>query len=411
MQTFPLRWTTTLASVGVLIAASGCSAETAGAKDARPADDANTITIGVIAPLAGQSALPEVRSGMEAVLHQVNQVQGGINGRELRYELCESDGTPEYVVTCANNFVSKGVPVVVEVSDLTAGSAAPILKSAAIPMFGAYPTGINTDTQAAPASFYMSGGAAMHAAATLQMLKETGAKRISLAVPASTQAQDYVENLLRPAIEALPAELDVQFTDPGAINSEVLAATALTSKPEVAGVISMPEADCTNFFRSLRSQGFDGPLIGGPCSEFIEELGEDATGALRLGRVWTTASKEYAPERTQQQLEAFEEAMAAVGAKSETKMYWATASFAGLMTLADIMSTMDGEVTAASLTATLQNLKDHETWLLPNATCDGQQWPGSPGACSRAELFLTVESGGGLKPIGGDFLEINLPSK
>lgn len=374
------------------------------------ASGADEITIGVIAPLAGAAALPEIKTGLDAVQHQINKVDGGINDVKIKFDLCESDGTPEYLINCANGFINDGVPVVYDANDVQVASAATNLKTAGIPLFGSYPAGTVTDTQEAGTSFYIGAGAGMHARATVELLKKTGGDSFSLVVPAGAASKDYVEKALRPAIEAFPAKLEVQYVDTGAVNPEVLAATALNAGPDVVGVISLPDDDCTNFFESVRSQGFDGPLVAGPCTGFVDAMGADAEGALRISRMWTVSAKQHAPENVKEQLTTYEAALKSVDGTDDLNNAWATATFGGLMTLADVLRGIDGDITSKSVTTALKGLNGAETWFFPTATCDGKQWPSAPGACSHSELFMTVQADGSLKPQDEGFTEIPIPA-
>src|SRR5688572_2224957 len=91
-----------IASVGVMMLVA-CGGEGGGGSSAN--DGEETLTIGVIAPLSGPSAHPASKSGVEAAQQHINDVLGGIGGRQLDFSWCESDGTPEFVVNCANRFV------------------------------------------------------------------------------------------------------------------------------------------------------------------------------------------------------------------------------------------------------------------------------------------------------------------
>ncbi len=47
----------------------------------------------------------------------------------------------------------------------------------------------------------------------------------------------------------------------------------------------------------------------------------------------------------------------------------------------------------------MQQVKDFPTFLGPKVTCDGEQWPGAPGACSHEGIFFEVQEDGTLKPV------------
>jgi branched-chain amino acid transport system substrate-binding protein len=56
----------------------------------------------------------------------------------------------------------------------------------------------------------------------------------------------------------------------------------------------------------------------------------------------------------------------------------------------------------------MQAVKDFKTFLGPEVTCDGQQWPGRPGACSHEAIFFEVQDDGTLAPVNEEgFTELD----
>ncbi|MEV7863787.1 ABC transporter substrate-binding protein [Streptomyces hirsutus] len=375
-------------------------------------DGGKTVTIGVVAPLAGVGALPATEYGVNAARSYINEELGGIGGRKVEFEWCKSDGTPEFIVNCANEFVRKGVPAVYDASNLALPAAVPILNQAGIPIIGSYPSAVGVDNQPRGSAFYLSGGAPMHAAGTVQLMERSGAKKVSLAVIASAQARDYVDKTLKPSAKALGVDVTAQLVETDNINARVLAATLLQGRPDTAGVISLPEEDCQNLFEALRDHGFTGTLMAGPCvMPFINDKRPDAAGALLQSRVWLPAAKPHAPAETRKQLDAYEAQMKKLGHEKAVNEPYTAAAFGGLVTLASALETVEGDIDSATVVETLKQLKDHPTWLLGPATCDGEQWPGSASTCSRSEMFLEVQKDGSLKPLSNEgFEEVTQPT-
>ena len=69
---------------------------------------------------------------MIAAKYYINSVMGGVNGRPIDIVNCDSDGSPEKNISCANNFVQAHVVAVVDGWDQGMNSEYPILHSAGI---------------------------------------------------------------------------------------------------------------------------------------------------------------------------------------------------------------------------------------------------------------------------------------
>jgi branched-chain amino acid transport system substrate-binding protein len=385
-----------IAIAGTVAALAGCASGTSSSTPTTEPTGA-PLTIGVIAPLAGATALPAAEYGVLAAQDYINHQLGGIGGRPLELDWCKSDGTPEFLVNCANHFVEAGVPLVYDASTLAIPAAAPILKQAGIPIVGSYPASTGVEAQDYGSSFYFAGGAAMHAVGLTQSLAAVDAKTAALAVTASPQAKAYVDGLVVPMSQAQGVTTTVTLVDPGPLNAQVVATTLLSGKPDV------------NLFTALRGQGFTGTILGGNCTSFLTTMGADAEGILLQARVWSPGTYDNAPSTVQDQLDAYKAAMANVGHTDDIDESHAVAGFGGLVTLATALEKATGDIDAKSVVSTLEGLKDFPAWLLPNVTCDGNQWPKNPGVCSHSELFLEVQADGSLKPLGGDWTEISAP--
>ena len=103
----------TAACADDLVACAGRSslgdvvAETASAADGEP------IVLGMInqenTPVG---SYPELSSATRAAIEFVNAELGGVNGRPLELEVCNTEFSPEGSTSCAQQFVQAGVPAV-----------------------------------------------------------------------------------------------------------------------------------------------------------------------------------------------------------------------------------------------------------------------------------------------------------
>jgi branched-chain amino acid transport system substrate-binding protein len=394
-----IKQTTALAGVAalVLLTAACSKPESQAATSAKLSG--TPITIGVQSLDTGAVAYPQSTYGAKAAEWYVNNTLGGINGHPLKLDLCSGDGTPEKGVSCANHFVSSNVPAVFDAYDGTSvGAMVPILSSAKIPIVGELAGQGVAEAAAYGTSFYFSGPLETSALGMVTLLHTKGAKTASLAVTDAPSSHGYVDKLVVPLAKTLGVQVGGVYTKVDNLNYQVLAQTELASKPDVAGLIALPEDGCTGLIEALKSSGFGGTIFAGSCSQFISTLGGKAKGAVVQPRLWVPLAKAHAPKDVQGELDQFAAAMKAVGYEKEQSAR-SEYSFAGIINLAKILSGIKGSIAAASVTDAMKNVKDFQTYLGPKVTCDGQQWPGRPGACSHKAIFFQVQGDGTLAPV------------
>jgi branched-chain amino acid transport system substrate-binding protein len=402
------RSTAALAGAAALVLlASGCSKPESKA-DSSGGLSGDPITIGVQSLDTGAVAYPQNTYGAKAAEWYVNNKLGGINGHPLKIDVCSGDGTPETGVSCANHFVSSNAPVVFDAYDGTSiGAMVPILSEAKVPIVGLLAgQGV---AEAAPygTAFYFSGPLETSALGMVTALSDDGAKTAALAVTDAPSSHGYVDKLVGPLGKELGVDVTGVYTTVDNLNYQVLAQTELASNPDVAGLIALPEDGCTGLIEALKQAGFDGTLFAGSCSQFIDELGAKAEGTIVQPRLWVPLSFDNAPKEVQGQLDDFAEAMKAVGYEDEQSAR-SLYSFAGIINLSKILGGIKGDITADAVTQAMEAVKDFQTYLGPKVTCDGQQWPDRPGACSHEAIFFKVTKDGKLTPVNdGGFTELD----
>jgi branched-chain amino acid transport system substrate-binding protein len=385
-------------ALAVALALAACGGETKSSNSDGGLKGA-PVVLGVQSLDTGPVAYPQNTYGAKAAEWYINNKLGGINGRPVKLDVCSGDGTPETGVKCANDFVAGDVPVVFDAYDGTSmGAMTPILKSAGIPIVGTLAGQAVAEGAAYPTSFYFSGPLETSALGMVKILSQLGKRKASLAVTDAPSSHGYVDQLVKPMGQKLGVSVEGVYAKVDNINFQVLAATEMSSKPDVAGVIALPEDGCTGLIRALRQSGYGGTIFAGSCSQFIDELGGDAAGAIVQPRLWVPLSRDHAPAGVQKQLDEFADAMEAVDYKKEQSAR-SLYSFAGLVNLAKVIQGIDGQITNKSVSTAMQRVKDFETFLGPKVTCDGKQWPGRPGACSSEGIFFEVQKDGTLKPI------------
>lgn len=395
------------AGAALLLLASACS-KPAASSDASGGLKGDPVVIGVQSLDTGPVAYPQSTYGAKAAEWYVNNKMGGINGRPLKLDVCSGDGTPEKGVSCANHFVSANVPVVFDAYDGTSvGAMTPILSEAKIPIVGELAGQGVAESAPYGTAFYFTGPLETSALGMVTLLHNKQASTASLAVTDAPSSHGYVDKLVAPLGKQLGVTVTAVYTKADNANYQVLAQTELAGKPDVAGLIALPEDGCTGLIDALKQSGFGGTIFAGSCSQFIEELGGKAKGAVIQPRLWIPLARAHAPKDVQDQLDQFASAMKAVGYEKEQSAR-SEYSFAGIINLAKILSGVKGDLSATTVTDAMKNVKDFQTYLGPKVTCDGQQWPGRPGACSHKAIFFEVQGDGSLASVDqGGFIDLD----
>lgn len=384
-----------MGALALLLSACGSSDDGADSKGDLTGDP---IVVGVMSTDTGPIAYPQNTYGAEAAEWYVNNELDGIGGRPLELHICSGDGSPETAVKCANEFVTADVPVVFDAYDGQMGAMLPILKSAGIPIVAEIASQGVVESAEYGSGYYMSGPLETSALGMVKILSNLDIKTGSLAVTDAPTSHGYVDKLVKPLGDALGVDVTPIYVDGDNANFQVVAAAEMDTDPEVAGIISLPEAQCTELVAALRQAGYDGKIFAGSCSQFIDEVGEDAAGSIVQPRLWVPKSYDHAPDAIKKDLDDFADSMEEVGYEDEQSAR-SLYSFAGLVNLSRIMSGIDGEPTTESVGTAMQAVKDFQTFAGPKITCDGQQWPTRPGACSHEGIFFEVQEDGTLKPV------------
>lgn len=357
------------------------------------------VTFGMMQQTAGAAAQAVAGQGAEAGVWYVNNKMGGINGHELKLSVCEDDLSPENAVSCANKWVSEDVPVVIDAYSAGIAGAVPALLEAGIPYVGTVAGDATVEVNENPAAYYFTGPLSITAAGIIPMMQSFGVEKSSFVVMDAPSAHTYVDAVLLPFSERGGIDTQVTWVDPATTDFNTVAATVIRQDPDLIGNLALSEDGCTGLIAALRTQGWDKPIYGGSCSHFVEDLpGDQAAGVSVIPRTWLPQSLPHAPAEVQEELEDYNEAIAAVGYEGVTSSR-AVYSFTSIVTLAQILNAAGTtDFTAETIAKTIGEVKDFPTFMGPTITCDGQQFPGSPSACANVGIFFTVQEDGSYMP-------------
>jgi branched-chain amino acid transport system substrate-binding protein len=409
------------AAIGLLVAGTFVGAGTASAAPSQtgnwapaklktvPAPTGAPIKIGLIDPTSGTLPFPGVTQAAEAAVWYVNRVQGGVKGRPLQLTDCQTDGTPETNVNCANNFVQAKDVAVIDGFDLSTASELPILHAANIPLIGQVPSSATTDADLK--SFNFGPPDASFSVGPIEILKGRGVKTFHFTIADTTDYHTYMNTFFIPSCKELKVTCVASYFEESDPNWPVVAQDMISGDPGVIGTPTMADPDCTAFLSALRSQGWTKQVQMSGCSTYLKALPVSTTaGTIVYGGIWQPNMYTYAPKRIQTNLDIYAGAAKAVGWKATTAQQPASV-FSVIETLGQILPTAANPLTGPTVSKAVAATKNLPTFLGPNITCNGKQWPKSS-ACTNAMILLQVQKNGLIKPItnNGGFQPITAPS-
>jgi ABC-type branched-subunit amino acid transport system substrate-binding protein len=126
-----------------------------------------------------------VAPSAEATVKAINAFENGINGRQLKLNVCDTALNPSRTASCAQQAVAAGAPAVISYAR-NGGSYMSILESAHIPVIG-NPL-LSLQEQNSPVSFPVTGGGPAAVAAFAVVGKQQKCKSMSWIAAAPTQA-------------------------------------------------------------------------------------------------------------------------------------------------------------------------------------------------------------------------------
>ena len=331
----------------------------------------------------------------QAAVKYVNTQLHGVSGKSISLVVCDSDGTPETNVNCANTFVQSGVVAVVDGYDAGAGAELPVLHSAGIPLVGQIAKDATSDHD--QKSYFFGPPDAAFAVGPLQLMAQKHLKKVAFAAMDIPSYHAYFNQDILPAAAKLGLNATVSYYEPTNPNWSVIAATLASKQAQVSGLVAAPQSDCTSLLEALRNTGYSGKIVLGACSDFISQAGmAKATGVWSYTGNWLPSMASHAPALVRSQIGIYKAAMKASG-KPTIMDEQASGTFAAVVDLAEIMKTVKGKLTGASVSSALASTKDFQSFLGTKITCNHQMWPGTS-SCSNEVLVTIVGNDGSFEP-------------
>jgi branched-chain amino acid transport system substrate-binding protein len=273
--------------------------------------------------------------------------------------------------------------------DLSSDSALEILAGAGIPFVGHTQFGA-AQSNSPDAWFFGVASGAFYGVPLQTLQGEYGARSIAFLNPDSPVTRSVAEISLDPVAEKLGLEVSKNFYNPTSPNYEAAFASAVADDPDAVFMIA-PEPDCTGFVQAARTLGYKGTIFAGSCSQFVTADPASAEGVLSDSDVYVPDDTSALPAGVADQIDIYQKAME--GEPATNVNGYSQMTFSTMQDLAAVARTIEGEVTAGSLTTALRGVAGLQSFMGQPLTCDGKQWPSSTSACASGVLVYVVKDG------------------
>ena len=342
---------------------------------------------------------PELSSATRAAIEFVNAELGGVNGRPIQLDVCNTEFSPEGSTACAQRFVQAGVPAVLGGIDVF-GNGVDTLEENSVPFVGGIP--VSTQAVTNDNSFQWSGGtwgatiAFAHHAAT-----EVGAEKVAIVYPEFgpiTSSAEYgrttLQNLGVTDVAMVP--YPITATD---LTSPIQAANS--SNPE-AIVMLAADMGCKGAFDGFATVGVTAKVyLVGACASpaIVDAAGPDKTDG-------TVFNVEGPIDRSEDNVDfALYQAVAAQYGDGFDPVGAGTVTFRSFMNLYRVMLELDeADLTSAGIAEALGGQRDAPSFMGHPSTCDRNQLAGLPALCSPQQILAEMR-GGDLVQLG-DWIDV-----
>jgi len=341
---------------------------------------------------------PELSQAAQAAVRFLNEELGGIRGRPIEIEVCNTEFSAEGSAGCGQHFVEQGAVAVLGGIDVF-GNAIDTLGENGIPYVGGIP--VSMQSVQAENSFQWSGGSwgaviafAHHA------IDEGGAKQVSIVhgdFGSIADAAAVAESVLEAAgVATQLVPYPVMATDlSAALNA------AVAGDPDAVFVLAADEG-CRAGLEGLEALGTAATkYFTGACAApaITTQVGNDVTEGAIFNVEGPIKRAEPSPDQA-----LYDAVLARFGGDGLDPVGAGTVTFRAVMNLYRVLGGIEGDITAASIAEALRAQVDAPSFNGHPYTCDRRQFEGLPAMCSPQQV-LAVMHDGQLDQIG-DWIDV-----
>jgi branched-chain amino acid transport system substrate-binding protein len=330
-------------------------------------------------------SFPELSLAAKAGIEFINKEMGGVKGRPLSLEVCNTEFSAEGSTNCAQKFVEQKFAAVMGGIDVF-GNGIDTLAANKIPYVGGIP--VSTQSFSSPNSFQWSGGSQAAAVAFAWYASETlHAKKVSIvygefgSIAAGAQMGKKVLDDKGVSVQMVPYPVMSTDLSP-AINA------AASSTPDAIFLMAA-DTGCKGGFDGISALGIKvASFYVGACAApgIINQVDATKTNGAYfnvegpiMGEPPVADNLLYAGV-----INKYGNGLDPVGA--------GTVTFRALMNLYGILNQIEGDITPAAITAALEATVDAPSFAGHPYTCNHKQFVGLPAVCSPQQILAQIDN-------------------
>ena len=330
---------------------------------------------------------PELSQAVQAGMAFINEQLGGVGGRPLELEVCNTEFSAEGSTSCGQRFAEEELPLVLGGIDVF-GNAIEILGRNGIPYLGGIPVSVASVKE--PNSFQWSGGTWGAAVAFAQhAATKAHAKRVSIVYGefgSITHSAEVAQQVLDGyGVETQLVPYPILDTD---ITSALNAAKA--ADPDAIFLFAA-DTGCKAGFDGIKALGIEATkYFVGACAAptIIDDLPTEETDGTLLNVEGPISRSNPNPDFAFYAgvIDQYGDGLDPIGA--------GTVSYRALMNtyvLLRKLSDAGKEITPKALTDLIRKQKDEPSFAGHPYTCDGKQFDGLPAMCSPQQILGRME--------------------
>lgn len=418
------RWrpaTFAVVAVAAMGVASGCGDDDAGSSNG--GGDSGAAALGTKNPAKGKAlTLGYVNDGKGQATDQtqgiaaakaaakfVNEYEGGIGGRPIALDVCETKQTPQGAAACATKMQKAAYPIVFYESGGQVGAVAK--KVAGAGQVFVTDGGIQQESFTTPGSFNLTNAVNSVYAGPAQLAKQDGTKKaayIILDVPATIGPTN---TLGKGYFAAAGASVDVVRVAPGTPDITPQVQAEIEKGVEHFSIVAESTV-CTSAFKALQQLGFKGRITAiAQC--FDGTPGEGLPNGAE-GITIVAGGPAFAPPAGDPIEPDYKQFKAIMGEYAAGAPLGGTApnGYRVIRGIAAALEDLKGDVTAASVKAALAAMPPTP---LPfgggvDIQCNGKQSPVGLGFCSKDVVSAELDKDGSVKQYEKVAISLELPA-
>lgn len=320
------------------------------------ADGGETIAFrAVAAEGSGLTNYPDVQVGAKAAADAINR-DGGVNGRKIELSFCNTRGEANQAMKCAREAAADGVAAIVGRVDIFATQSTPIYEKAGIPDVGGLPAGAEIEYRS-PASYPLHSGNYGAFAGAPYAFKAEGRKRmvtVALDFPATLGQAAIVEKAIDQA--GMPSAGIIKVPSQG-VTDYAPYAEQIKERGADSALILLGPAGLQAMYKAAASIGLDVQFAG-----TIFSFGESEARAIGKASdgIWMLSPYPSVRNSGSPGVKRFNADLDASGVGDDPVLRRSAGlnAWAAVHAAADVAGTIDGPVTAESMTAALDETRD-----------------------------------------------------